>query len=64
LADPIQTDCQSDYVRAKSKCFDNLFESLVEAGNDAQKQAEARDRYRTCLKLCKAAKAMCEAESA
>jgi hypothetical protein len=64
MADPVETECQSDYQRCRSKCFDNLVEGLGEAGDDPRKQADAKDRYRQCLKLCNAARAICEAEPA
>ena len=62
---PVETDCDSDYQRCKSKCFDALVDALAQIeGDDPQKIAAARQRYQNCLKLCKAAKAICDAETA
>lgn len=56
-------DCQNDYVRCKSACFDTLVKSLAEAGGDAQMIAAAKERYNKCRSLCKAAQAICNETS-
>ena len=60
MAEPVETDCEKDYKRSKSKCFDVLLTALAEAGGDAEKENEARDRYKKCLELCKKAKKICD----
>lgn len=53
-------DCERDYARCKSKCFDVLVDNLAAAGDDAAKIAEAREKYQKCRGLCNAAKVICE----
>jgi hypothetical protein len=53
-------DCEKDYIRCKSKCFDVLVENLAVAGDDAQKIKEAKEKYQKCRKLCKKAKEICD----
>jgi hypothetical protein len=54
------SDCGQDYIRCKSKCFDVLVENLSLAGDDLEKIADAREKYKKCRSLCKAAKAICD----
>jgi len=56
-------DCENDYIRCKSTCFVALVKSLAEAGGDAQMIDAAKERYKTCRSLCKAAQAICNESS-
>lgn len=53
-------ECEKDYKRCKSKCFDTLVENLALAGDDPAKIKEATERYRKCRKLCKKAREICD----
>lgn len=56
---PNSDDCDQNYVRCKSKCFDVLLENLVEAAGDGSKIAAAKEKYKTCRQFCKEARAIC-----
>src|ERR1017187_9840027 len=60
---PVLDKSEKDYKRSKSKCFDVLLTALAEAGGDAEKENEARDRYKKCLELCKKEKKICDEEA-
>ncbi len=64
MVDSAETDCEKDYQHCKSKCFGVLVEGLAEAGGDAAKEEEAKERYKKCRALCKKAKTICDAEPA
>jgi hypothetical protein len=54
------SDCDQDYAGCKSKCFEVLVENLSLAGDDAEKIADAKEKYKKCRSLCKAAKTICD----
>ena len=60
-ADPIETDCEKDYKRSKSKCFDVLLTSLALAKDDKEVQ-EIVQRYTKCRDLCRKAKSICDSQ--
>jgi len=52
-------DCENDYLRCKSMCFDQLVANLAAAEGDAQKIADATEMYKHCRSLCVAARQIC-----
>jgi hypothetical protein len=59
MADPT-TDCDQYLKGCKSKCFDTLFNRLVQAAGDAAQEQEATEAYKKCVALCKKAKEICD----
>jgi hypothetical protein len=60
MPDPVETDCEKDFKRCKSKCFDVLVSNLALTEGDSTKEKDAREKYKKCRALCKRAKKICD----
>jgi hypothetical protein len=58
MADPVETDCEKDFKRCKSKCFDELVEAIKKSGDVATAADIAA--YQKCRARCKRAKQICD----